>query len=1144
MEPSFMLERFRNDRRKLLEFILSAGLIKGPLGDPPDLSGVDLDTVSADYVLDCVKSGGAFVPKDATSRHNSGLNLPIMISAPSGNSFFLLSKPDLLGSPPQRVAPLVGVKTTNDLLSCSTSSVGIGVKVPIPESKTSNLAPTTIPSQPTKDVKFSLGLPSFRTGLSDDDMRETAYEVLLASVVHSGGHKPCFEEKKKERKSKFLKGLRSRRDGSHFQLDDTRSDLMDTIRGQLEISEAMDAWTKKGLLNFCLRSMPNRADVPQISLELLGSLSRSDFPTERFYTQWQRRQVDMLEELLVDPTNSVASEQQMLSYLLSNIRNLEEWANLSHEVRTDTLDWIGKFISRMSSMPEKFGVSDVAYYWTGSYYFTVKLYEKLLCSVFDILEDGQIVEEAEEILGVLRMTWSMLGINQMMHDTLYGWALFQQFVRTGDVLLLKYTIVEVQQILSNIHGDSEVADVNVVCSVEVFGYRKDLNLVDAVLFNIYLWCSTQLEDYHLNFSEGDSQIFEGILTLAIISGTRFSNEIIETKVPNPSHTHPEAETENGVTSKLVRLFVERSIQRTCQRVQDALDAKSKREQKHPLALFAKELILFAEKEYTLFTPILCLQYSNAGVVFSVILHQYYLEQLKPFLEGISGFSESAIPVLSASYSLERCLANIINSTSGESKPLPITNYLDPYQIRPVSAPLILHLVNVRHEKILGWTERAILIENWEPLSSQQKQASSVIEVFRIIQEAIDQFFDLILPMETIHLRSLLIGVVRSLEAYLQHIISHQVDKSFLYPSPPTLTRYKAAVNPFMKKKPVECVTLDEKVVSQIENLTVPKLCVKLNTLKYIRDQLEELEASIKQSWVAIQTADHHIYGRSEEELTSSRESVDELFTIFDDIRTSAIGASNVILDFIGARAIFWDMRETFIYLLYRGGVKRFRLDTFLPELDGILDRICDLIIDELRDHVVLSICRASMAGYIWVMLDGGPSRAFSHTDVEILHEDLNMLKDLFEANGQGIHYDVIKEEAKQAEEILELYSMKAEAIIDKLINSSKQTYHQHDHKKPGNRGAKDADTFLRVLCHMKDENASEFLRVRYQLPKSSDYEETYGREKEQTLKSPFLSDILKGNAASNGWAETGQRSFRIMKKKIQEATSEIRQTQW
>lgn len=1141
MEPSFMLQRFRSDRRKLLEFIFSSGLIEGPSGALTDLSGVDLDTISTDYVLECVKSGGTFVPKKASQRYISGLDLPITISIPSRKSFFLLSRPDLLGSPPQRVPPAAGAKSTNDHFSCSTSLTSIGAKVPIAELNMSNSAPTSVPCQPKNDVKFTLGFPSFRTGLSDDGLRETAYEVLLASVVHSGGHKPCFEERKKERK-KFLKGLRSRRDGSNFQLDESRSDLMDTIRAQLEISEAMDTWTKKGLQNFILHSMPNRADVPHIFLELLSTLSRSDFPNERFYTQWLRRQVDILEELLTDPTNSVASEQQMLSYLLSNIRNMEEWADLPQEVRSDTLDWIGKFISRMSSMPEKNGVSDANFYWAGNYFFTVRLYEKLLCSVFDILEDGQIVEEAEEILGVLRMSWSMLGITQLMHDTLYGWALFQQFVQTGDFLLLKYTVSEVQRIISNKHGDSEVAYGNVVCSVESYGCRRDLNLVDAVLHNIYVWCSSQLEDYHVHFSIEDSQLFEGILSLAILSGARFSDEIMETKVLNPSH-YPDSEFEHGVVFKLVYVFIERSIQGSCRRAQDALDAKSKREQNHPLALLAKELKLFAEKESTLFTPILCRHYSKAGITFSALLHQYYGERLKPFLESISGFSESAIPVLSASYSLEHCLANVIYSTSGESKPMSITTYLEPYQIRPACAPLILHLVNVRHEKILRWTERAILIENWEPLSSQQRQAASVIEVFRMVQEAIDQFFEMTLPMETIHLRSLLIGVVRSLEAYLQHIISHQVDRSFLYPSPPTLTRFKESVNPFTKKKPVEYSTLDDKIVCQMDNLTVSKLCVKLNTLKYIRDQLEELEASIKQSWVAIQTVDHQIYGRSKEQLTYTRESVDELFTVFDDIRTRAIDASDVILDFIGTRAIFWDMRETFIYSMYRGGIKRSHLDTFLPELDGVLDRVCDLIIDELRDRVVLSICKASMAGFIWVILDGGPSRAFSHTDIDILHEDLNMLKDLFEANGQGIHYDVIKKEAEEAERILELYNTKAETIIDKLINSSKRI-NQHDQKRPGSRCAEDADTFLRVLCHMKDETASEFLRARYQLPKSSDYYDgTYGHEKEQASKSPLLTDILTGSA-SGRWTETGQRSLSIVKKKLQEATSEIRQPPW
>lgn len=31
-------------------------------------------------------------------------------------------------------------------------------------------------------------------------------------------------------------------------------------------------------------------------------------------------------------------------------------------------------------------------------------------------------------------------------------------------------------------------------------------------------------------------------------------------------------------------------------------------------------------------------------------------------------------------------------------------------------------------------------------------------------------------------------------------------------------------------------------------------------------------------------------------------------------------------------------------------------------------------------------------GFIWILLDGGPSRAFSESDVEHMHEDLTILK--------------------------------------------------------------------------------------------------------------------------------------------------------
>ncbi|KAL8147567.1 hypothetical protein AgCh_005042 [Apium graveolens] len=58
----------------------------------------------------------------------------------------------------------------------------------------------------------------------------------------------------------------------------------------------------------------------------------------------------------------------------------------------------------------------------------------------------------------------------------------------------------------------------------------------------------------------------------------------------------------------------------------------------------------------------------------------------------------------------------------------------------------------------------------------------------------------------------------------------------------------------------------------------------------------------------------------------------------------------------------------------------------------VLSNICGYVDDILRDLVVASIYKASLVGYVWVLLDGGPSCAFSDADVKLMDEDLHILK--------------------------------------------------------------------------------------------------------------------------------------------------------
>ncbi|CAN6268943.1 unnamed protein product [Urochloa humidicola] len=1136
MDAASMLEVYRRDRRRLLGFLLSAA---GGGGRALDLSRVDLDAVSANYALECVATGAQFDASEATRRYFDERRYPIMIGSTSGNSYFLLSRPQPSDSPPKEAAPTIGPQAPAEEITSpagqprdffrdaiKTSGVGYGMN-------DDNLADIS-PQQVKKIDILSLGLPRLNTELSDDDIRETAYEVLLASLFYSG--KVHFSEEKKERKHKFLKGLRTKTEGSNSipQVEDGYAHIIDFIRVQMEISESMGALTKRALRHINLKMVKGQLDVPRISLQLLSSVGKLDFPTERLRVQWQKRQANVLEELLLFSASLEYDMSETLRIVLSKLKDTEDWVVSVPEGRIEVLTIIERYNAKLSALIKKFNLKDESYHWTHNYHFNFRLYEKVLCSVFDILEDGQLVEEADEILETAKLTWPILGITEKLHDIFYAWVLFQKYAQTGEILLLKHASLQIQKLL--LHCDIEEIELytnSFICSADDCGGERALSLVDSALLKINVWCHRQLENYHAHFSQKNYSIFEATLNLALL--------LVKTPTEDDCEEVMLIESPVGSTpeSKLLHLLVVRSIHTAYKQALISSDGRSETEFKHPLTILANELKLVAEKECTAFSPILNKYYPEAQRVALIFVHMLYGKQLELFLERVDHL-ENSKEILAASNNFELFIAEKLYSVYGEAGSS-FCNYLKPYMIGRFSSPLILQWLHAQHENVLEWTKRTIGIEDWTPLSANEKQATSVVEVFRIVEETVDQFFNASLPLDIVHLRSLLIGITSSLQVYLLHMENQQVSGSTLLPSAPVLTRYAESMNPFAKRKLIEPTVPEEKVDTQLNNLTVPKLCVKLNTLQFIRDQLDVIEESIKESWISVSSAVRLLDYLScmdsgsaiSENLSSSDESVDELFTIFDDVRMTAVNIADTILNFIGTRAVFWDMRDSLIFSLYRDSVEGARMQIFLPTIDEVLDQVCDLIVDVLRDQVVLRIFQACMEGLVWVLLDGGPSRAFLETDVDVMQQDLAQLKDLFIAEGQGLPQDVVEREAKQAQQILDLYILKADTIIDMLINASDQMSHHLEVTSARRRHVQDAHTLLRVLCHKKDKIASTFLRIQYHLPRSSDYDDV--PVKDVSSKVPIFSDMLKRGASFN-WSETGQPSFRVMKKKLQEAT--------
>ncbi|KVH95450.1 Mammalian uncoordinated homology 13, domain 2 [Cynara cardunculus var. scolymus] len=1062
---SSLLQRYRHDRRNLLDFILSSGLIS----DVPtsSASDFDFDAISADYVLECIQSGGgAFDISKATMKHTDESMFPTMIHSQSGDSFFLLSAPDSAGSPPRRVPPSVEtnrahrdrphMSTPPDSFTGLEATItgydcGVNHSYTVPSS--SNFAKKT-------DIP-SLGLPALRTGLSDDDLRESAYEVLLSCIAFSGIAIHSLENPKKDKGSRFLTGLKSRRDRRHHRSHSVENHFehIDTIRVQMQISEAMDECIRQRLMQFSMRKLHVQVDIPQISIELLSGIQQNDFLVERSYTQWRKRQANVLEELF----SSVSyPEMQELGILLDKIRNPEEWnIIMTPAERSEVLLAIRQVASLLSSMQGSSSIQGGSSYWNAGYHLNIRLYEKLLFGVFDILDEGQLIEvytcaiEHAEYLKLIKLTWATLGITQKMHDALYGWVLFQQFIETEEMLLLDQANLQVQKVLSANYdkGNEDHCKDNLMCMVVYNGTETRLSLVQAIFRSINVWCDRRLQDYHLHFSE-KSSFFQRLVSMGLAVGTDNSGTGNKVKVGPSAKSFDflfqliNSDAIGETAAFRVRVYVERSVEAACKRVEDAINLISKLEGKHPLALLASELRMINERERSLYSPVLCQWCPDAGMVVSRHLHQFYGKRLKPFLDDIS-LSEDAISVLSAAHHLELDLIRSPNSEDEENGVGSFSiNEIDFYQIHKISRPIVLDWLISQHERMLEWTGRAFHLEVWEPLSNQQKQAASVVEVFRIVEEVFE--------------------------------------KHHLYPAAPPLTRYKETMFPIVKKKVVESVLLDEEVDEKLRGLTVNKLCVRLNTLQYMQKQINILEDGIKKSWASMGPGNSRDCkeppGTTDFILTDS-ESVDELFVAtFDSIR------------------------------------------------DSILNHVCGLIDDALRDMVVASICRAALEGYVWVLLDGGPSCAFSDSDITMMEDDLNMLKDLFVADGEGLPRSLVEVESKLAHQILSLFSLDAESVIHMLMMASEYLSTGFELRISGQRSLDDANTLIRVLCHKKDREASKFLKLQYHLPASSDYIDTPSFE--PTPKSPIGAEFLK--SASARWGEKGNSSFRLLKKRFQE----------
>lgn len=77
---------------------------------------------------------------------------------------------------------------------------------------------------------------------------------------------------------------------------------------------------------------------------------------------------------------------------------------MSTSERTEVLAAIRQVSLLLSSVNGHFGIQGETCYWATSYHFNIRLYEKLLFGIFDILDEGNFIEVKDCYL----LSWCML----------------------------------------------------------------------------------------------------------------------------------------------------------------------------------------------------------------------------------------------------------------------------------------------------------------------------------------------------------------------------------------------------------------------------------------------------------------------------------------------------------------------------------------------------------------------------------------------------------------------------------------------------------------------------------------------------------------------------------------------------------------
>ncbi|KAJ9548850.1 hypothetical protein OSB04_021393 [Centaurea solstitialis] len=453
--------------------------------------------------------------------------------------------------------------------------------------------------------------------------------------------------------------------------------------------------------------------------------------------------------------------------------------------------------------------------------------------------------------------------------------------------------------------------------------------------------------------------------------------------------------------------------------------------------------------------------------------------------GINELTPAVIQVLIAADKLEKDLVQMavedsVNSDDGGKS---IIQEMTPYEAEAVIVDLVKSWIKTRVDRLQEWVDRTLQQEVWSPKANRQGFAPSAVEVLRTIDETLEAFFLLPIPMHPDLLPGLMSALDRCLQDYILKAKSGCGSRSSFLPALPPLTRCRGGskLNGVFKKKDRSNIsqrrTSMQNTTASNDSYSITQLCVRVNSFHYIRKDLEVLEkrtiTHLKSNGI-----------REGSFVNGSRKN-------FERSLVACVEGIQQVCEATAYKLVFHELSHVLWDGLYVTGASSSRIEPFLQELEQNLEIIAETVQDNtIRTRLITNIMRASFEGFLLVLLAGGPCRSFVLEDSSIIQEDFQFLMDLFWSNGDGLPIDLIGKHSTIVKGVLPLFSSDTSSLVEKykslMIDGNNGSSTKSRLALPPTTdqwGPIEPNTILRVLCHRDDKMATTFLKKNYNLPK-------------------------------------------------------------